>query len=218
MFPLRSDSGRYELLSIDSISQVQFGHRQFPQIYVLPCGNWVVTFCWTDDAYFAKSRYLRSTDQGKMWTEGGWATDSGCLVPLGEEEVGLFDSYYPLHLQGDDYAIQACFSTDGGRTFGSVELRVPLYLPGHPPDERPRRRRPALAARIRPGPDRARALPPARLTFRRLLLDGERRPGGDRPRRAGHHLRPVGVAGVERRAVRATDDQAGADTGGVSSQ
>lgn len=127
---IQGETGTCVLHSLDSISQVQFGHRQFPQIHVMPCGDWVVTFSWTDDAFFSKAGLLRSRDQGRTWNEEGWSTDTGVIVPLGGNQVGIFDSYYPLDRGNGDFAVQSCFSSDGGRSFGPVDLCVPVHCPG----------------------------------------------------------------------------------------
>ncbi len=130
MNPIPTATGGLTLDRIETLDQARFGHRQFPQIYVLPCGDWMVIFCWTDDAAFAKCGYLRSRDQGGTWETDGWATESGPLVQVDANSVAFFDSFYALHKGGDEYAIQACFSHDGGRTFGPPELSIPLHVPG----------------------------------------------------------------------------------------
>ena len=116
------------MTSIDSISQIQFGHRQFPQIRVLRNGDWLVSFCWTEDAYFAKSAFLRSTDRGRTWNEEGCGLESGCLIELRDGSLAFIDSFYPLHKGGDEFVMQACFAPDG-RTFGRVQYDIPLHCP-----------------------------------------------------------------------------------------
>ena len=130
MIPFRTRTGRYELIAIDTVAQIQFGHRWFPQPYVMPNGDWIVTFSWTDDAYFAKGGLLRSRDKGKSWSEEGIRTDSGVLTHLGGDHYAFFDSYYPLHKTGDDFVCQGTFSEDGGKTWGPVNFHIPFNCPG----------------------------------------------------------------------------------------
>lgn len=129
MLPLRTRTGRYQLVGIDTIAQIQFGHRWCPQPYVMNNGDWIVTFVWTDDAYFAKSGMLRSRDMGKTWIEQGMRADSGMLVHLGGDEYGLFDSFYPLHKGGDDFVFQGTYSSDGGHTWGPINFHIPFNCP-----------------------------------------------------------------------------------------
>src|SRR5262245_4004816 len=108
-------SGRCKITAMDTIAAVQVGFRQYPQIHILPCGDWVVTFAYTEDAYFGRSAMLRSKNHGETWAEETWATDSGVLVPLSNRRVGIYDSFYPLERGQGRFVMQGVFSEDGGR-------------------------------------------------------------------------------------------------------
>lgn len=127
---MRSRTGRFTIVSIETVVQIQFGYRWMPGLQVLPNGDWLLYFCWTEDAYFARSAFLRSSDRGHSWEEGGWPLDSGAAIPLPDGTLAFYDSFYPLWKEDGHMMIRGVWSKDYGRTFEPVNHHVILECSG----------------------------------------------------------------------------------------
>lgn len=91
-----------------------------PSLFSLPSGDLILTYIDEGDFYFARTKMIRSSDQGATWTAEACPVPSvSCIMTLGHV-VRIYDrhSFLVKNSSPTQYVFQYCDSFDGGTTFG----------------------------------------------------------------------------------------------------
>ena len=94
-----------------------------PELWKLPCGDFLVSYADDGDFLFGRSKLIRSTDGGRTWIEERTVLPNASVFLIDGDLVRLGDRY-TFAVKGScpkRYIFRFIDSTDGGKTFGPIE-------------------------------------------------------------------------------------------------
>ena len=106
------------------IARPKLGHHEQPHLFKMPSGDVHLVFHSDGDIHGATRVVLRSGDKGKTWEPMPIPVNRHEAVGVLRDGTVLVYDDYAFRKEGNTFVGQMCVSTDGGKTFGPVELAV----------------------------------------------------------------------------------------------